>query len=364
MKKISFLIICLILFCSQGFAKESWENAQKNPNYERYFNTIREKLTDKATQEQYREIQRTIVKANPNLLNFKDGVHNRWLKPLILDQRGGNRSSSYYSDGTISIFEDIMNDKLDYDFYIGGIDEKKNHIPIKNESDVYGRSMVAWTIAHETGHYLQETRNEFKYDKNIETDADMRANYLLMNTRDYSFGVAYIGFRQLDEKYNYSETSELHKDENERHPSPAIRMESIKNMIIKLSNGRVSPDPRNLNAFGVDGIACIVPAIKGETSAVVRAFYAQGNIAYAMAKGIWKLENISVKTEDEIFHNKKDFLVLVVKDNNPYGYKIIEKFNLTVDDAKDMKDNLNYDTKERQYFYSILYKLIEESQKK
>ena len=224
------------MFCSQGFAKESWENAQKNPNYEKYFNTIREKLTDKATQEQYREIQRTIVKANPNLLNFKDGIHNRWLKPLILDQRGGNRSSSYYSDGTISIFEDIMNDKLDYDFYIGGIDEKKNHIPIKNESDVYGRSMVAWSIAHETGHYLQETRNEFKYDKNIETDADMRANYLLMNTRDYSFGVAYIGFRQLDEKYNYSETSEINKDENERHPSPSIRMEAIKNMIIKLSS--------------------------------------------------------------------------------------------------------------------------------
>ena len=62
-----------------------------------------------------------------------------------------------------------------------------------------------------------------------------------------------------------------------------------------------------------------------------------------MAKGIWKLENISVKTEDEIFHNKKNLLVLVVKDNNPYGYKIIEKFNLTVDDAKDMTENLNYD---------------------
>lgn len=296
LKKISFLIICLILFSSHGgFAKEPWSAAQKNPSYEKHFNTIRAKLTDKEKQEQYREIQRTVVKANPDLLNFKDGIHHTWLKPLILDQRGGNRSSAYYSDGTITIFDDIMNDKLDYDFYIGGIDEKTNHIPTKNESDVYGRSMVAWTIAHETGHYLQETRNEFKYNNNIEMDADMRANYLLMNTRDYSFGVAYVGFKQLHEKYNYSD--------------------------------------------------------------------AQGNIAYAMAKGIWSLDNINIKTENEIFHNKKDRLVLVVKDNNAYGYKIIDKFNLTTEDAKDMLNNSNYDTNERIYFYEILSNLIEDAKK-
>lgn len=361
LKKISFLIICLILFSSQGFAKESWSAAQHNPSYEKYFNTIRAKLTDKETQEQYREIQRTVVKANPDLLNFKDGIHKTWLKPLILDQRGGKRSSAYYSDGTITIFDDIMNDKLDYDFYIGGIDEKTNHIPTKNESDVYGRSMVAWTIAHETGHYLQETRNEFKYNKNIEVDADMRANYLLMNTRDYSFGVAYVGFKQLDEKYEYSE--EVNKSEEERHPDSDVRMRAISNMIEKLSNGRVLTDDRIPNAFSVDGISCVAPPIEGETSAVVRALYAQGNIAYAMAKGIWSLNNIYIKTENEIFHNKKDRLVLVVKDNNAYGYKIIDKFNLTTEDAEDMLKNSNYDTNERMYFYEILSKLIEDAKK-
>ena len=107
--------------------------------------------------------QKKLVEANPDLLNFKDDKHDRYLHEVLVLKGTGNLIESftlpaghiYLSEGAIRL---LSTRRIDGKFCDNRVNELK-------ESDIYSVSSLLFLLGHESGHWVN---NDFR--KGIEKE--------------------------------------------------------------------------------------------------------------------------------------------------------------------------------------------------
>ena len=89
--------------------------------------------------------------------------------------------------------------------------------------------------------------------------------------------------------------------------------------------------------------------------------YVAGQIAFAIKYGVWNDRDMDILTQDDLFHNRNQRIVLVVNNPKTGGYKIIDKFDIKksrymeimVAEIKGDKAFFNSMNEEEKYFLSL-----------
>lgn len=119
-----------------------------------------EEKNDVAMDDDLITIQQRLIASNPEHLNWKDGVHKRWLEPMKMyhsDQPNAFMlpgGYGYMADSMVNFMGTYQNDG-----YLN-----KNRMRPLNKTNIYNTSAVAFVMAHEFGHWAGKDHLE-SYDK-------------------------------------------------------------------------------------------------------------------------------------------------------------------------------------------------------
>ena len=231
-------------------------------------------------------IQKEIVNANPNVLWFEDGRHDYFLRPIQEITRNDKDAASFnIGDGYIFINTGNLQ-------FMNGIypfmSQRKN-----TPWNVYNNSVVAYTIAHEIGHWKnpQKARHSLAEQVSYENNADRTALELLDGTSYHGYGGALIGYYRT---INVTTDEQIRNDKE--HSSPQTGFASIADYISKSSNGRIKIDPKGNCTYDGKPIflankskqvpfhanSPVIDVIQEE-----RTMYVAGQIAFAIKYGVW-----------------------------------------------------------------------------
>lgn len=312
-------------------------------------------------------IQKEIMDANPSLLGKEDHTE-RFLKPVMFfDFKGNVHYAGNLNDGYIALSKSAMQFMNQYSVS----DDSQQNMRENNPEDIYNNSEIAFNLAHESAHW--ENKEKYHAESEEETkqeqEADKKAVDYLARTSFYGIGGGLIDFSRyeaLKEMHNYKPMKKnIHLSDNERfqYLSDRIKEDSKEVLTIKKS-GEATYGKERFNNTG------FAPSKKGEVNFSERTMYVVGQISFAMKNNVWDLESARIKTQDEVFKNGSQDIVLAVK--NPLsldrkGIKVIDKFNISKKRANELlsllsssKDTsfLKNATSEETYFVNLMLYLV------
>ncbi len=307
-------------------------------------------------------IQKELVDANPNVLWFEDGKHDYFLKPIQEITYNDNTGYSHNaSDGYIFINTADLR-------YANGIYPGMSSRP-NNAWNIYNNSELAFTIAHEIGHWknVEKVRCSTSERVSFENNADMTALEILDGTTFYGYGGALIEWSRGMQTM----TDVVRNDK--KHASPQTRFNATADYVSRASNGRIKIDSKGNCTYDGKPIFLAnkskqVPVPMGDSPVIdviqeERTMYVAGQIAFAIKYGVWNEKNLIVTTHDQVFGTKGwDFVVLAVKNPKSGGIKVIDKFLIKKDRSVEIIAGvMNKDAKvikslndEERYFAQLL----------
>ena len=325
-------------------------------------------------------IQKEIMDANPSLIDKEEAVKegkDRFLHPVMFfDFKGNVHYAGNLGDGYISLSKSAMNFMNQY----RSSDDSSQNMRGNKAEDIYNNSEIAFNLAHESAHwenkekYHAETEEEIKQ----ELDADKKAVDYLERTQYYGIGGGLIDFyryEELKESYSYKPMK------NNIHLTDSERYEYLADRIKEDSNGMLTIKKSGEATYGKDKFNNIgfAPSKKGEVDSSERTMYVVGQIAFAIKHDVWDLGSARIKTQDDVFGNGNQNIVLAVK--NPLvsssslsldgkstvkvksKVKVIDKFNISKKRANELlfllsssKDTsfLKGATSEETYFVNLM----------
>lgn len=261
-------------------------------------------------------IQKTLVEANPDKLNFDDGKHERWVDPLYIQI---DTWPNAWSNGSTIIMTTEETDLCS----IRLTDEERPSRPLyrrKNlEANVEVPSDIASVLAHELAHFANKdtmlTGQSHKENIREELQADIDGMELMDKLPQYSPGSMAI-VHMKERWYDYGP--------NPDYPSNYDATRNCLDYIEKMSGKRIVVDDYGLIAidgklFMNDGT---IHGTLEEGSRRERTIYLAGQIASCMKHGIWhKIGFFATDANDfipSIERGTKTILLMIGKDHMKY----------------------------------------------
>ena len=304
-------------------------------------------------------IQKEIVEGNKGVLWFRDANHDYGLRPIkeieyVVNDKAfrvraynGGDGHIFISSGWLMVENANMN---------GSMAMRSNH-----PSSIYNNSAIAFTVGHEIAHWKnnQLYHRTDKQDVQFENQADLSACEYMEGTMAYGYGGNLISlYRSLTGNEGVVDL---------KHEPVDVSYQKIANYISQASKGRIKIDIKGNCTFDGKPIALLNNSKMAPHSNVLevvaeeRTMYVAGQIAFAIKYGVWNDRNIDILTQDDLFHNRNQRIVLVVNNPKTGGYKIIDKFDIKksrymeimVAEIKGDKAFFNSMNEEEKYFLSL-----------
>ena len=304
-------------------------------------------------------IQKEIVEGNKGVLWFRDANHDYGLRPIkeieyVVNDKAfrvraynGGDGHIFISSGWLMVENANMN---------GSMVMRSNH-----PSSIYNNSAIAFTVGHEIAHWKnnQLYHRTDKQDVQFENQADLSACEYMDGTMAYGYGGNLISlYRSLTGNEGIVDS---------KHEPVDVSYQKIANYINRASNGRIKIDIKGNCTFDGKPIALLNNSKMAPHSNVLevvaeeRTMYVAGQIAFAIKYGVWNVKNMDILTQDDLFHNGNQRIVLVVNNPKTGGYKIIDKFDIKrsrymeimVAEIKGDKAFFNSLNEEEKYFLSL-----------
>ena len=286
-----------------------------------------EEKNDVAMDDDLITIQQRLIASNPEYLNWNDGLHKRWLAPMKMYH--SDQPNAFMLPGGYGYMADSMVNFMDT-YQDDGYVSYYRMRPL-NGIHIYNTSAVAFVMAHEFGHWagkdhlesydkqyglniisnilgalggsasamtarqiginLVDTLWERKMSLSQEMGADEWGLQLLENVPEYSTGGALIKFNRFLrlEEIRYPDGKHP-KNFRNPHPGTEKRFDRAAEYIKKSSNGRVFVAGGRVY---LDGKELIVNG-KENIVGMERGFYIAGQIAAAIKKDIFHVENVRI----------------------------------------------------------------------
>ena len=254
-------------------------------------------------------IQKEIVDGNKGILWFRDANHDYGLRPVkeieyAMDGRKYRIKAFTVGDGRIYISSGYLN--FENANMNGSMIMRSNH-----PSSIYNNSAIASTIGHEIAHWKnnQLYNCSDKQEIQFEDQADLSSCDYMDGTLAYGYGGDLItGYRSLaGEKTLRVDSVHSSVDEGYRN---------IASYINRVSKGRIKIDIKGNCTFDGKPIALLNNSKMAPHSNVLevvaeeRTMYVAGQIAFAIKYGVWNNRNIDILTQDDLFHNRNQRIVL------------------------------------------------------
>ena len=285
-------------------------------------------------------IQQEIVLGNPGVLWFEDGVHETFLRP-VQEIKYADRSIEAFNcqDGYIFMSTDFL--RFANHFVTRTYIEREN-----TPEHIYNNSHIAWTLGHEIAHWKNDQllKRTDKQEVAFENRADLSALDYLDGTALYSYGGGLIA-NARNEEVREKSFDETWKDAH--HAPNSVRYKRIAKYIQEASGGRIrikengsctfdgkpfAPDV-NYGGYAPKYQAGLEPA---DAMKAERTMYVAGQIAFAIKHGVWGKAHLRYCTQDELFGNGSDRIVLMVDNPKTGGIKVIDKFTIGRDRFKEL----------------------------
>ena len=305
-------------------------------------------------------MQKEIVEGNKDILWFRDANHDYGLRPIKEIEYAMNgrvfRTEAFNSgDGYIFVSTGYL--MLENANMNGSMIMRSNH-----PSSIYNNSAIAFTVGHEIAHWKnsQLFHRTNKQDVQFENQADLSACDYMDGTMAYGYGGELISLSRV---LAGKETCVV----DAVHAPIDVAYRNISNYITQASNGRIKIDLKGNCTFDGKPIALLNNSKMAPHSNVLevvaeeRTMYVAGQIAFAIKYGVWNVKNMDILTQDDLFHNGNQRIVLVVDNPKTGGYKIIDKFDIKrsrymeimVAEIKGDKAFFNSMNEEEKYFLSL-----------
>ena len=231
------------------------------------------------------DIQKTLIEDNPEILNFDDGKHERWLQPVYTEK---NTWPNAWSNGGVVI---LTSEELGICAYRNPDHEYPEGIQRKLEEKNLGTtSNIASVMAHEFAHFANKdtmlTGQSHKENVREELQADTDGMDMLAKSLWYSPG-SMIAVHIMEREYPYSVSPD--------YPSNEQATKHCMDYLSKMSKGRVKlDDDMRLTVDGKlfmdDG--WVHGGTKEEGNRTERTLYLAGQIASCIKANIWHKENL------------------------------------------------------------------------
>ena len=323
-------------------------------------------------------IQKELVEMNPTTLNFKDGVHSRYLYP-IKESSVNEVDAVTLPSGRIFLSTQM----IDYVMTIPSIEKIDYHNrAVYNEESFWQCSMLAAVIAHEASHWynrdfqrkVDELYGEAGLKKLLGSDwnnpssdnllalmtdiaynqtaknaqfsvageylADKQALTFLNNSTRFSPGSLVSFLYRLDKhekRYDLKGVDIAVENEYNPHPDTLERIRRLEKLISEHSNGRVT---FNNQKFYLDGQPFMgTGVIKGNdrVSTIDRTYFVAGQIADIIHNGelgSGKFAFTEVYTTDNIHNADIKDIYLTCADGDTRYFKVIDRLKLKPHEAR------------------------------
>lgn len=383
-KKVLTLAVCLAMQANFAFAYSlsGQEEMEFGNRLGCYYNETTP-MTENINVIQWQE---ELVKANSDVLNFKDEIHDRYLhKALVLRGSCGVIESFtlpaghiYFSEGILRLISSQRND--------GILREENRHGFL--ESDIYSVSSLMYLLGHETGHWVNndfrrgveetksvdevkllnsisfddwftdenkpKTTKVFGYNKNekwsnlAERDADSTSIKLNESyTRLNGMAGGLIYFNRLMHVESNPKNTPLNGTPTLFHDSTKTRFDKLEKYIVDNSGKELSFD--HINSFTFDN-KTYTPPTNNEVVSLDRAYYVGS-----------QLGRISKIDSDMNFYNLR--VIGISADNSISalvyldGGKeyIVDRFEISLDKATDiLNKDIEAETEEELWLLELV----------
>lgn len=336
-------------------------------------------------------IQNTIVGYNSDRLNYKDGVHERYvgvakIAPYYTGMYTVNSMNGY----SIYFSPDIIDfcNQLDS---TGLVPLGESYMRDMTRYSVYNSSQLAFLVAHEMGHGydndFRDTVNEMGLNADIrrltekdvttwtkedakilekifsnreasirsEYRADMTALDFVSRQGVYSgAGGAMMFFHRYGNYEAKNQDMVVDRVAN-AHPETSVRMERVKQYVISRSNGRVHPNDDG--TFTFDGRLVSPPRLY-DAESVDRAYYAAAQLAEAIHYGGYiDIVNLNDETYGNQYASDAKLAIAVCDDDvkNRQNFITVDRVGIDAKRAETLlrkKDSPKND--EEKYFMQMI----------
>ncbi|MBQ5419634.1 MAG: M48 family metalloprotease [Selenomonas sp.] len=317
-------------------------------------------------------IQAELVKYNPDLLNFNDGRHSRYLPPVKESAAAGIDATTLPA-GQIYITTQMINFALTIP--PSGNIELRNR-GAANEENFYQRAMLGAVLAHECAHWynrdfqrkidtlygdagLQQLlgknyqqpsadnilaiMTDIAYNKTAanarfsvasEYLADKQAVEFLNNSLMFSTGslVSFLYRLKLNEdQVKFSGMETINMSEYNPHPDTAERIRRLEQQISDYSFGRVTFQNQKFYLDGKPFFGTGTLQGTNKVSSLDRTYYVAGQIAKSIHQGSWgnnKIAFAKVYESDDIHTADITDVYLIFADHQTKSFGVIDRLKL------------------------------------
>ena len=323
-------------------------------------------------------IQKELVESNPKTLNFKDGIHSRYLYPAK-ESSVNEVDAVTLPSGRIFLSTQL----IDFAMTIPSI-EKIDYQNLSNytEESIYQRSMLAGVIAHEASHwYNRDFQNkvdkfygkeglqnllgntwsepspenlislmaDIAYNKtkinaefSVEREfmADRQALEFLNNCNRFSTGSLVSFLYRLDKhekRYDLKGVNINIENEYNPHPDTLERIHRLEKQISDHSYGRITFNNQKVYVDGNPFMGTGVIKGNNRASTLDRTYYVAGQLADIIHNGYLgsgKFAFTEVYTKDNIHNADIEDLYLTCAVGETRYFKVIDRLKLKPHEAR------------------------------
>lgn len=339
-------------FCAPVIAEAGHRNAdEERLSGQRMLEEHRQHhIVDRVKKNSYEyNVQKTLIEANPDKVNFDDGKHERWIDPLYIEY---NNTGNAWSNGSVVI---ITSEELHLCSFRPPDEEYDRRYAKRklDESNINSTSDFASVLAHEFAHFANKdtmlTGQSHKENIREELQADIDGMNMLDNVPEYSMG-SMVNFHFKERWEDYAPDPD--------YPSNQQATRHCMDYVTKFSGGRVLIGDDA--SIAIDGKIFADGYIHGtldEGNRAERTLYFAGQVASCMKHGIWHKENLlAVDAHDFIPSIEKDKkTLLIMMDQNADYVKYLSILNFPASKAsKSLTGNEAYERDLMDYIYNIM----------
>lgn len=324
------------------------------------------------------DIQKELVESNPKTLNFKDGIHSRYLYPTK-ESSVNEVDAVTLPSGRIFLSTQL----IDFAMTIPPI-EKIDYQNLSNytEESIYQRSMLAGVIAHEASHwYNRDFQNKVEefygkeglqnllgntwsepspenlislmadiaYNKtkinaefSVEREfmADRQALEFLNNCNRFSTGSLVSFLYRLDKhekRYDLKGVNINVENEYNPHPDTLERIYRLEKQISDHSYGRITFNNQKVYVDGNPFMGTGIVKGNNRVSTLDRTYYVAGQLADIIHNGYLgsgKFAFTEVYTNDDIHNADIEDIYLTCAVGETRYFKVIDRLKLKPHEAR------------------------------